>query len=533
MPQLFIDSVDDALSYERCESFGNGMDAYTRSTLLPQDAFQYSENMIIPDGMSVRTRPGADKLGEAFTGKIQGLIYFDTPTYEQLIAGNAGKIYSWSGTAPWVEMTGWTLNDSSLDLSSAQGVDTALFTDGVQELRYWNGTAWSAALGSSDMDPPKGATILLWHAGRMWAAGFSGATSGKENDALWGSNLLAFGSNEWNKTDRNIRIGGGDGDPIKAVESLSSSFDKGFVMAVLKANSIWLVNTPPNVPFVNFSANIGPEQVSDGIGCVGKRAFCVFGNDLLFVSPDKNIYSLARMESAQGQYKVSPPLSIPIQPYIDRINWTFANLITVVKYRELALFSVPLDSSTVPNTVLVWNGRLQRWVGVWTGWTPNSWEVTRFSDVHRLVHGDNVGNVRQWKEWKDATDDNTYLDDSTSISCSLWTRSMLFGEPLNNKDAFHCETRFNQSNAIVAVNLIADDATLKTWSADVRSTGPTLPITLPFDLENANNKPIRRGLRGLTSFNEAYITLSSTSGWFSVRNISLSAFLNTLANQDE
>ncbi|MBF9645447.1 hypothetical protein, partial [Streptococcus pseudopneumoniae] len=88
--------------------------------------------------------------------------------------------------------------------------------------------------------------------------------------------------------------------PIMGLASLSSSHEHGFVMAVLKQNSIYLVNTDPTATFTNFTANIGPQQVSDGIGCVGKRAFCVDGNDLLFVSPDRSFRSLARMAGAQG-----------------------------------------------------------------------------------------------------------------------------------------------------------------------------------------------------------------------------------------
>ncbi len=275
MPKYYDDAVDDPLQYERCESFGGGMDAFTRSTLLPADAYQYGLNGLVPDGLEFRTRPGADVLFTAYAKKVQGLVYFDTPSVEQLISASDTKLYSWDGNTN-TEMTGFTLADDSLDFSAAQGVDKLLVADGTS-LRRWNGASWDAAFGSAPTDPPAGATILLWHAGRMWAMGFSGSVAGKENDAAWGSALLSFGSGDWDSVDRNIRIGAGDGDPIMAAASLSQSADKGFIMAVGKQNSIWLVNTDPTATFTNFSANIGPQQVSDGIGIVGKRALAVDG----------------------------------------------------------------------------------------------------------------------------------------------------------------------------------------------------------------------------------------------------------------
>jgi uncharacterized protein (DUF3820 family) len=149
--------------------------------------------------------------------------------------------------------------------------------------------------------------------------------------------------------------------------SLASSFDKGWTLAVLKRNSIWLINTDPTATFTNFTASIGPEKVGGGVGCVGRRAWTVDGNDLIYVAPDKTVRSLVRMASAQGQYEISAAMSLPIQPWMDRVNWDYAHTIAAVKYREMILISVPLDNATSPDTVLAWNGRLRKWVGIWTG----------------------------------------------------------------------------------------------------------------------------------------------------------------------
>ena len=78
---------------------------------------------------------------------------------------------------------------------------------------------------------------------------------------------------------------------------------------------------------------------------------------------------------------------------------------------------------------------------------------------------------------------------------------------------------------------MADNDARLTWTADLRSTGPNLPLDLPFDLTSPTNIPSRKGLRGQTPFNECYLKIESTAGWWSLRNVSLSAFINTLANE--
>ena len=72
------------------------MDAYQRATLLRADAGQYLENIFVPDNLRARTRAGADTLTAApggLAGLIQGLIFFTTSTYQQLLAGSGGKIW--------------------------------------------------------------------------------------------------------------------------------------------------------------------------------------------------------------------------------------------------------------------------------------------------------------------------------------------------------------------------------------------------------------------------------------------------------
>lgn len=521
MPVLGTIEKDLPLVWETMRNFAGGEDSFRDPIELDPDQTQLLVNVIVRDKLKARTRPGADALGSAQpsggSNAVQGLFYFDTPSLEYLVAASAGNLYVWNGSA-WSAALAWTLTSGAVRLASAQGVDKMLLSDGVQNCQSWDGTTFTD-LGNGVGSPPVGATILCWHAGRMWASGVASAP-----DTIWPSAVLNFGGGGWD-SNRSFRIGAGEGDPIRAMASMQAN-----VLAVGKEFSVWLVETDPqNVP-TDYAAQQPTESVSYGVGVCGPQAWCVYGNDLLFVSPDLQIRSLQRMQAAAGQWQLSAPISQPVQPYIDRINPNYTHLIAVTKYQEFAFFSVPLDTSTYNNATLVWNGRLGRWLGLWNGWTPTCWTVTRFSagsgrtGVARLVFGDNSGYVNQWKD-RDATDtDGTYLDNGTGYATKLWTRSMVFGDLESPKTGFNAKVRFNAGNASLRFTANGSDADLRTWGSDLQPEGDILGTdTLPFLL--ASQKPTALGgsLRGLPSFNEFFLKIESTTGWWELRNLSISA----------
>lgn len=585
MAQIALDSPDDPLVFERVESFAGGEDSYRRPTLLAADESQKLVNVIVRDNYEARTRPGADPLGDTwvnsnvttatfnagetnfpigsptgitigdlvfgvgiqpgtivvdFVGNIsislpttavssgnytfvsrpcRGLLYFDTPDYQQLLAASNSYIRIWNGSA-WSSITGWApIAGQRVDM--AQGVDKVLITDGVQNMRMWDGVILTD-LGSGANSPPVGATILCWHTGRMFVSGQQ-----SNPDTIWLSTRLDFGLGAWNTTTRSFRIGGGEGDPIVAMASMQN-----FTLAVLKESSIWLVVTDPQAEPADFQAEQSSLALSFGVGCVGKHAWCATANDVMFMAQD-GVRTIRRMAAATGQYELSAPLSEPIQGYIDRINTNYRHLISAVSYLEFVLFSVPLDSSAYNNAVLVWNNRLGKWLGVWEGWTPAEWCVTKFDGNIHLTFGDNAGYVNKWKDKDSTTNDATYLDNGVAYNTKLWTKSFLFGDAITNKNLFNAIIRFTAGHATVTMTAVCDLAEAKVWPRALEPSGDILNFgTLPFLLASSSPTTIRRGLRQLGDFSEMYLRLETTEGWFFVRNVTLSAFQNALKESD-
>ena len=512
--------------YDRVRSFGGGTDQFRPASEIGPNQSQLMENVLVRDNFEARTRPGADQIDSdpaTFAGAIdpvgivQGMFFYKTPTASLLVVAEGGKLYTWNGTT-WAGPLAFALTSATSMVAFEQGVDKLFISDGVKNPQIFDGTLFTDSGGPQQTNAPVGCTILCFTAGRMLASGVTAYP-----DTVYASNLLNFGQGNWDSATKSFRIGDGDGDAIVALVKLQS-----FNVAVLKENSVWLMNMNPALPISNWAAQPQGDLVGSGIGCVGRRAWCQYQNDVLFMSQD-GVQSLQRMQAAAGQYELSSPLSLPLQPYIDRINWAYANKIQAVKYRHLAIFFVPLDSSTYNNYALVWNGRLGQWTGIFTGWNTHAAVVTRFGNISKLVLGDNDGSVNQWKDTPTLIDvDSTYLDNGADIPSKLWLRAMVFGNPDAGKKLRAALLRFNAGNATVNFfanqDLSDDDA----WNSMVEPSGDILPAILPMELASFKPTKTYRSLEGLDYCNEIFFKIESASGWWALRNVMASAYLKPI-----
>lgn len=551
--------------YDRQKNFIGGMNSFQYAADLPETQSQLLQNFYILDNGRAVTRPGADQVDSnptTFThispsGVVQGLAFLDSFTNGQFILmGQGGKLYKWNGAA-WSTSLAFTLTSTTSEFCAVQGIDKLLISDGVKAMQLWDGVNFTAcSTGGSDTtatNGPTGATTVAFIAGMFVCAGpamTQGTGSGVQTflaDSLVFSNYLGGAEGTWNNSTNSFRVGNGDGEPIVGLAVVQSTAEVYpiYQLAVLKSNSVWLISIAPGSfsngftgMFAAFSTSPQGDQVGTGIGCVGKNAFCLYQNDLLFMSY-QGVQSLQRMQAAAGQYQLSSPLSEPIQTYIDQINWAYASGIVAVKYNQWAIFWVPLGNSTVNNTALVWDGRIGQWF-TWTGWTPSAAIVARFTSgtTYRsaitfgstqagiqLIMGNSDGTVNVWKDSQTLLYlDDTYFDNGVPIAQSINTRSFIFGSLDFLKKGRSCNIRFNQGNATVNLYAYYDLAQDDNWQASVEPGGAVLPFVLPVVL--ASSKPVQvwRSLEGLPYFNELYINFQISSGWVDIRQVTVAAF---------
>jgi|GEM_PF-1739293 len=130
-----------------------------------------------------------------------------------------------------------------------------------------------------------------------------------------------------------LRVNTGSSDALVAL----SKFNDTTVIA-FKGHSVYALT--------NFYADLAAlqlDQITDKFGLVAAESVAHCGSDLLFLS-QMGVMSLRQTEQNKIQ-GVSIPLSDPIQPLIDRINWTYASRAQAAYWDNKYYLAVPLDDA--------------------------------------------------------------------------------------------------------------------------------------------------------------------------------------------
>jgi len=182
-----------------------------------------------------------------------------------------------------------------------------------------------------------------------------------------------------------FRINQGDSDEIVRVVPFNEQS-----VVVFKDSSIYAVSGLVG----DYTTNARLDLVTDEFGLVGQRSVATVGPDLVFLST-RGVTTLRQTELNKTQ-GVSTPLSEPIQPLIDRINWQVAKTTASAAYfRDRYYLSVPIDGSSENNAVLVYDFLNRAWSGYDTGETIKIkyLQVGDFHGVQQLFAYSNTGDI--------------------------------------------------------------------------------------------------------------------------------------------
>lgn len=199
----------------------------------------------------------------------------------------------------------------------------------------------------------------------------------------------------------------GESDAINAVFPFGDD-----AVLVLKENTVQLLG--------NFSA--GPSawtlsSITREYGCIAPETVAQCGSDVWFLSR-KGVAAINNTVASNTQ-GVAEPVSKPVQKYIDRIDWNYAEKAAAGYWNNRYFLAVPLKGqiTTVKNNcLLVYNFLMQGWEGVWTGDTLLPFGLARHlvNGEERLTFCDDTGQVRWFTDG--------FTDDGEAIADSLTTR---------------------------------------------------------------------------------------------------------------
>ena len=103
MPAFSIDSDDDPLITEPCDTFSGGQDSFTRASLLPLERAALLRNVTILINGEVEKRRGTRNVFSGYVAGsdkiIQSLLNFDSVALDRLVAFSNGKAFYYDGLA--------------------------------------------------------------------------------------------------------------------------------------------------------------------------------------------------------------------------------------------------------------------------------------------------------------------------------------------------------------------------------------------------------------------------------------------------
>ena len=109
------------------------------------------------------------------------------------------------------------------------------------------------------------------------------------------------------------------------------------------------------------------DQVTNQYGCAAERSIVSAGSDVIFLSDQRGVVSLRQSVAGETQ-SVDVPLSQPIQPIIDRIDWTKASDAVGAYSNNRYYLAVPLrdvnKSASGNNAILVYDFLTKAWSGI-------------------------------------------------------------------------------------------------------------------------------------------------------------------------
>lgn len=514
MPGLFNDALDDPPLTDWQRGFAGGMVSAAPPDEIPVNAAALLQNVDLYEGRAV-TRRGAEQWAAAPVADFvcQGQKWFETPALRLLVQASSGLLWKWDGTT-WTQIAGYAAADTERRVAIEQLVNKLYIADGSGHLFQWDGTTLTDLGTGGGTQPPLG-RILCQHTQRLFMAGIAA-----EPDAVYCSDFLT--GSTWNIASQAFRVGAGDGDPITGL----CAWDK-FTLLVFKQRSIWAVNADPQFPVSAWSI----ERISGSIGCVGERTITPALQDIYFLS-HSGVRSIRRILAGETS-ATSEAISSPIQDRFDEINWNAADMSAAVFFRDRWMLSVPIGTSSRPDTMFVLDARRGVWAGVWTGWNAQAWSVTSDSGGLRLVFGRRDGSVWRWRDYvaNSLETDFDFTDPAQPYVTAIDSRGMIFEDAENPKAPFRVEVEFFNSRApTVQISQSQDRGSpvLLAPSISSRLAVLELPFTLPAILPADGLKRWGRGTQHLPTAKVMQILLRSGTDKLAVRGVVANAFRETV-----
>jgi hypothetical protein len=166
------------------------------------------------------------------------------------------------------------------------------------------------------------------------------------------SDLLAY--TRWDADLSEIFVNSGSDDTLQILFPLGDN-----AILAFKDQSIYAISGVLPSPALTGRLDV----ISTERGTVAPETVCQVGKDVWFLSHG-GIYAVSQALDNRLQ-AVAEPVSAPIEPLMNRINWAYAAGACATVVNNQYFLAVPLDGATHNNAVLVYDFLNAAWAGYW------------------------------------------------------------------------------------------------------------------------------------------------------------------------
>jgi len=269
-------------------------------------------------------------------------------------------------------------------------------------------------------------------------------------DTIWVSDAGGVGSTlQGDSVYQSYKINAGSSDRLRGIAKFNET-----TLICGKERSIYALS---NIVGTNqdIAENAVLSEVTRQYGCIAPRSFVQVGKDLWFLGHKRGVCSIVQTETNALQ-GVDVPVSRPIQPLIDRINWEHASNARAAAHDNRVYFAVPLDDSTTNNAILVYSTLTQKWAGYDYSSSTRVLDFVKFTYAGAVRQGfvSEDGFICLYEDgYYDQAGDNTGVVTNNPIVTTVTTRGYA-GEASGHKRCFRASARLASWNGQYTVRAL-------------------------------------------------------------------------------
>ena len=434
----------------------------------------YLDSASIPDNISTKLlNVDINIAGERTKRKGYALIGDDlgSKTINSLGAfaaavGGAQKLYM-STNGSWYELDTeggtWSSIQGSLSEVDSEFVvaeNLCFIINTTDNVHSYDGTTVTDE-GNTNTDPPRG-KVGCYFQNRFWVANDS-----TNPDYVWYSDVAD--SQTFDRSTNVFKVSPGGNDQITGL----MPFRKSRELYIFKEDSIHKLTCAGATSAWYLS------EVDTTHGCIAPRTIRVVGNDIYYLSRD-GVRSIKTTEFNIEQ-GIDLPLSVVEKTIWDTRNDAQISNACAGDLEGIYYVSFATGSSTTNDTTLVYFISRNGW-SHYTGLAPAVWVNWVISNEERIYFGEDAADSKVYRFL------STQADAGSAITCQEETKDYDFGFPAHWKVGGYLEVRAKASGDYdITVSAQLDTGgfqSLGTFS--LLGTAPTLPVDLPFDLDESN-----------------------------------------------